>query len=107
MPHRRYFFKLKSPDIKLPTKIGFEDSDVNKGNHEDRFHIHMAKINSDFWRDQLLFRNYLREHSEARKEYESVKESLAKLEWDSINDYAEAKSDYVTAVLEKAESRKI
>jgi len=102
MPFRRYFFKLKNPEVPLPNIIGFQDSDIDMGNHEDNFHIHMVKINSDFWIDQLLFRNYLRENHNARKEYESVKESLAKRDWNSINDYAEAKSDYIAKILEKA-----
>lgn len=107
MPFRRYFFKLKNPDIQLPKIIGFNDPDINKGNHEDCFHIHMVKINSDFWINQLLFRNYLRENYKARKEYENVKKSLAKIEWNSINDYAEAKSDCISKILENARNRKI
>lgn len=107
MPFRRYFFKLKNPDIQLPKIIGFNDPDINKGNHEDCFHIHMVKINSDFWINQLLFRNYLRENYKARKEYENVKKSLAKIEWNSINDYAEAKSDCISKILENAGNRKI
>ena len=107
MPFRRYFFKLKNPDIQLPKIIGFNDPDINKGNHEDSFHIHMVKINSDFWINQLLFRNYLRNNYKAKKEYENVKKSLAKMEWDSVNDYAEAKSDCITKILENAENKKI
>ena len=107
MPFRRYFFKLKNPDIQLPKIIGFNDQDVNKGNHEDSFHIHMVKINSDFWINQLLFRNYLRNDYKAKKEYENVKKSLAKMEWDSVNDYAEAKSDFITKILENAKDKKI
>ena len=102
MPYRRYFFKLKDPEVQLPKIVGFNDEDIDKGNHEDRFHIHMVKINSDFWINQLLFRNYLRNNNEAKKDYENVKKSLAKREWDSINDYAEAKSDFINEILEKA-----
>lgn len=105
MPLRRYFFKLKYPDIQLPNIIGFDDSDINKGNHEDSFHIHMVKINSDFWINQLLFRNYLRNNNKAKKEYENVKKSLAKMEWDSINEYAEAKSHCITKLLENGKNR--
>jgi GrpB-like predicted nucleotidyltransferase (UPF0157 family) len=102
MPNRRYFFKLENPDIQLPRIIGFDDPDINKGNHNDSFHIHMVTDNSDFWKNQLLFRNYLRNNQEARKEYENVKKTLAKTEWDSINDYAEAKSDCILKLLKKA-----
>ncbi len=107
MPFRRYFFKLKYPDVQLPKIVGFDDLDINKGNHEDCFHIHMVKIDSDFWIKQLLFRNYLRCNIKAKKEYESVKKSLAKMEWDSINDYAEAKSSCISKLLEEGKNTKI
>jgi len=96
MPFRRYFFKLKNPEVQLPSIIGFDDPDINKGSHEDSFHIHMVKINSDFWINQLLFRNYLRKNYKAKKEYKNVKKSLTKMEWDNINEYAEAKSDCIS-----------
>lgn len=107
MPFRRYFFKPKNPDVSLPKIIGFDDPDNNKGSHEDSFHIHMVKINSDFWINQLLFRNYLRKNYKAKKEYESVKKSLAKMEWDNINEYAEAKSCYISKLLEEGKNTKI
>ncbi len=106
MPFRRYFFKLKDPDIKLPEIISFNDPDIDKGNHEDSFHIHMVAINSDFWINQLLFRDYLRNNHKAKKEYENVKKSLSEIEWDSINDYADAKSDCIAKILENAKKQK-
>lgn len=102
MPFRRYFFKLKDPKAQLPKIIGFNDEYIDKGNHEDIFHIHMVKINSDFWINQLLFRNYLRNNPKAKNEYENIKKCLAKREWDNVNDYAEAKSDFITRILENA-----
>lgn len=107
MPFRRYFFKLKDPEVQLPEIIGFDDEDIDKENHEDRFHIHLVKINSDFWINQLLFRNYLRNNHEAKDEYENLKKSLAKREWDSVNDYAEAKSEVITKILENAKKNMI
>lgn len=67
----------------------------------------MVKINSDFWIDQLLFRNYLRNNNNAKKEYENVKKSLAKRKWDNINEYAEAKSDCISKLLEEARIQRI
>jgi GrpB-like predicted nucleotidyltransferase (UPF0157 family) len=106
LPFRRYFFKLKNPDVTLPKIIGFDDPDINKGNHEDCFHIHMVKISSDFWINQLVFRNYLRNNNQAKKEYENVKKSLAKMEWTSINEYAEAKSQCISKLLEEGKNTK-
>jgi len=107
LPFRRYFFKLDDPDVQMPRIIGFHDHDVDKGNHKDSFHIHMVKINSDFWIDQLRFCNYLRNNCEAKKEYENVKKSLAKIEWNSINEYADAKSDCISKLLEEEKNTKI
>jgi len=67
----------------------------------------MVKINSDFWIKHLLFRNYLRNNYKARKEYENTKKTLAKMEWDSVNDYANAKSDCISKILENAKNSKI
>jgi GrpB-like predicted nucleotidyltransferase (UPF0157 family) len=103
MPFRRYFFKPKDPPMQFPKIIGFNDEDINNGNHEDIFHIHMVKINSDFWFNQLIFRNYLRDNNKAKKEYENIKKSLANKEWDSINDYAEAKSYFIKKILKNAQ----
>lgn len=101
MPFRRYFFRLKSREVQIPRIIGFNDPDLYNGNHEDIFHVHMVKINSNFWKDQLLFRDYLRSNVKAKREYETVKKSLAKLEWNSINEYAEAKSECISKLLEE------
>jgi GrpB-like predicted nucleotidyltransferase (UPF0157 family) len=42
-----------------------------------------------------------------KKEYENVKKSLAQREWDNINEYAEAKSDYIAKLLEQTKNTKI
>lgn len=102
MPFRRYFFKLNDPEVRLPKIIGFNDEDIDKGNHEDSFHIHIVQINSDFWINQLLFRNYLQNNNKSKKDYEDLKKDLTKREWDSVNDYTDAKSDFINGILEKA-----
>ena len=107
LPFRRYFFKLENPDVQIQQIIGFNDSDINRGNHKDSFHIHMVKVNSDFWINQLMFRKYLRSSCRAKKEYEDVKKSLAKIEWNNINEYADAKSDCIAKLLEEGKNTKI
>ena len=37
------------------------------------YHLHMVEIGGDFWNRQLLFRNYLRQHSDQAKEYQALK----------------------------------
>jgi GrpB-like predicted nucleotidyltransferase (UPF0157 family) len=89
MPERRYFRK----DI----------------DGERAFHMHMVAVTSEFWRDHLLFRNFLRVSPEDAREYERVKRRLA-AEYNAamtpqsnINlGYTDRKSDCINAIMAKA-----
>ena len=65
-------------------------------------HIHMVVINSEWWVDHLLFRDYLRASGEARRAYEAHKRELAEREWRASNNYAEAKTDFILKTMEAA-----
>lgn len=65
-------------------------------------HLHMVAINSDWWVDHLLFRDYLRADGTARREYEAHKRHLAEREWEISNDYAAAKTDFIMKMMEEA-----
>jgi len=53
-------------------------------------------------RNQLLFRDYLRDHPEARSEYESLKRETAQAHPEDLEAYTKAKSEFVGSVLERA-----
>lgn len=53
-------------------------------------------------RNQLLFRAYLRENSEARREYERVKREAAAEHSEDPEAYTQAKDDVVRSLLERA-----
>ena len=92
MPFRRYFRK-----------------DVEG---ERAFHMHMVEAGSEFWRDHLLFRDYLRNSPEDAREYERVKSRVA-AEYNAnltpesnINlGYTDRKSDCIDAIMAKARAR--
>jgi PPOX class probable FMN-dependent enzyme len=65
-------------------------------------HIHMVGIGGDFWDRHRLFRDYLRAHPDAVAAYASHKRSLAEREWESSNDYAAAKTDFIRAMERRA-----
>ena len=69
-------------------------------------HIHMVEINSDWWVDHLLFRDFLRTDPEARRAYEAHKRQLAEQEWGDSNDYAQAKTDFILRMMEEARAWK-
>ena len=80
---------------------------LNKGYTEsgfaDRvFHLHL-RLPGDT--DELFFRDYLREHPEVAKEYESLKISLWKDFEFNRDGYTEAKSDFVRKITEIAKNQ--
>jgi GrpB-like predicted nucleotidyltransferase (UPF0157 family) len=82
-PHRRYFRKSSADGIRT-------------------HHIHMVVINSEWWGNHLLFRDYLRANAESRRAYEAHKRQLAEREWNTGSDYAEAKTDFILRTMESA-----
>ena len=83
MPERRYFQK-----------------NINK---KRTHHIHMVEVGSEFWHRLLLFRDYLRTHDEVVAEYAALKKSLADREWRDMNEYADAKTDFIKHMEKVAE----
>lgn len=76
---------------------------LNKGYTEsgfaDRvFHLHL-RLPGDT--DELFFRDYLREHPEEAKEYESLKLSLCKDFEFNRDGYTAAKSDFIRKITER------
>jgi len=86
-PQRRYFRKANAEGVRT-------------------HHIHLVEINSDWWVDHLLFRDYLRSDGNARRAYEAHKRELAEREWNDSNDYAIAKTDFILKTMEDARAWK-
>lgn len=90
-PFRRFFIGVKS---------GSHEGMVP---HKDRSsHIHAVPVHSDWWREHLLFRDYLISDARARNEYAEVKRELSRLEWKDGNEYAAAKQEIICRILEEA-----
>jgi N-methylhydantoinase B/oxoprolinase/acetone carboxylase alpha subunit/GrpB-like predicted nucleotidyltransferase (UPF0157 family) len=66
-------------------------------------HVHVWRAGTDDERRHLLFRDWLRQSAHDRARYEAVKRELAACMWEDSNDYAEAKGDVVTEIMERAE----
>ena len=93
MPFRRYFRK----DI----------------DGERAFHMHTVEVGSDFWRDHLLFRNYLRVHPHEAQAYADLKRKLAEtynatMLADAVNvnvGYTDYKTEFVERIKAEAKAR--
>jgi GrpB-like predicted nucleotidyltransferase (UPF0157 family) len=93
MPFRRYFRK----DI----------------DGERAFHMHTVEVGSEFWRDHLLFRNYLRVHPHEAQAYADLKRKLADtynatMLADNVNvniGYTDYKTEFVERIKVEAKAR--
>ena len=68
-------------------------------------HVHLYERGDPAVADYLLLRNHLRNHARDRALYESTKRTLLSRAWDDMNDYADAKTDVIIAIMERARGR--
>lgn len=90
LPERRYF--------RLRARAGPEA--------EDEFHVHMVEVESPFWERHLLFRDFLRAHPEAVREYEALKEELVSAHGERREAYTEGKTAFIRRIEEEARAER-
>lgn len=64
--------------------------------------LHMVETGCEFWERHLLFRDYLRSHPEAAQAYAAHKQQLALREWQDVNEYAYAKTEFILKLEKQA-----
>jgi GrpB-like predicted nucleotidyltransferase (UPF0157 family) len=64
--------------------------------------IHMVGIDGEFWERHILFRDYLRQNPGVAEQYASLKKELAGREWEDVNEYADAKTEFIREIEDKA-----
>ena len=65
-------------------------------------HLSLAERHSQFWAQQILFRDYLRANPKSRQEYANLKQRLAVKHAGNRLEYVEGKTEFITRVLERA-----
>ncbi|WP_282082545.1 GrpB family protein [Streptomyces tendae] len=65
-------------------------------------HVHVYERGDAAVHEYLLLRDHLRTHADDRALYESVKRALLGRRWNDMNDYADAKSDVILAIKNRA-----
>ncbi len=78
--------------------------------HQHRFlkaddpvvHVHVLAEGSEEAERMLLFRDRLRSNDADRALYEGTKRRLAQRNWEQVQDYADAKSEVVEAIIARA-----
>lgn len=86
-------------------ELGHDESDcivlIRWGDDYSAF-IKMHIQDNEKVRNQLIFREYLRENTEARREYERVKREAVEEHSEDQQAYTQAKSEVVRSLLERA-----
>ena len=67
-------------------------------------HLHMNEINSREWQNQVLFRDYMMQHSGLADEYATLKAQLAQRYRTDREAYLDGKAPFIERVLEMARS---
>lgn len=75
---------------------------INWADNHAVFHRIHTIDDEDKIRNQILFRDYLRDHADARREYEEVKREAVTDHADDPGDYTKAKSHIVADLIERA-----
>ena len=70
--------------------------------HDPDVQVHVFSPGSSEVQRMLLFRDRLRAHAEDRDLYQRTKRELASERWAYVQDYADAKSSVVEAILARA-----
>lgn len=65
-------------------------------------HVHVTVFGNNYWRNDLLFRDYLRKHPVRAKQYAELKEKLAQKHADDRGKYTENKEQFIKETLELA-----
>lgn len=72
-----------------------------------KYHLSIAyKDKGSFWKRQILFRDWLRDHEDARKEYQELKIKLIKEDATGRHSYIQGRNEFIQRILKLAEAIK-
>lgn len=77
---------------------------LRTGDSGDSYNLHLIRETNDQWKNDLLFREYLRANPDVREEYATVKREAAESHPTDIDEYNAAKDDFCASVLERAKA---
>lgn len=73
-----------------------------KGPDNNRTHyLHVTRMGSDCWNEQILFRDLLKQNKEARDAYNRMKTKLAKEFANDREQYTKRKSEFIKKILRR------
>lgn len=90
-------------DIELHMNTQFPERHFFRKGHPTKFHLSIAYADKgSFWKRQLAFRDYLRDHPDDRDEYASIKQKLIETYPTGKDGYIGGKTDFINEILDKS-----
>jgi len=89
---------IKKYEAVMPFRRFFTKEQAGIRTHQ----IHLVGIGSEFWERLVLFRDYLRQHPGVAAKYALLKKELAGREWADVNEYADAKTEFIRKIENEA-----
>jgi len=90
-----YVLRIREPDWHQHRFFKGPDTNIN---------LHVFTLGSEEIRRMLMLRDWLRINEADRELYTSTKQSLASRNWKYVRSYADAKSEIIEAILERAKA---
>ena len=91
---------LYKGELGIPNRLFFVKGDEQKRTH----HVHLVTIDSEFWEDHILFRDYLIKYKQVKDKYERLKRKLAKKYSSERENYTNSKTDFILDIVAKAKN---
>ena len=105
MPKRRFYVGLKDKSTlkKFNSIYSKNDEIPHKKIHSlKKCHIHIWEYGCSEWNRHIAFRDYLKQYSKIKQEYEILKLQLSKKDWINGNEYNNAKNYFIKKIESKA-----
>lgn len=90
---RGYTVRIREPEWFEHRVLKGPEADIN---------LHVFTAGAEEIERMILFRDHLRDGADDRARYETVKRTLAARSWESVQDYADAKSSVVREIMTRA-----
>lgn len=106
VPGHRYVAAFRQLGYEHKGSYGIPGRNYFRRGSPRTHHVHLVSWSSEFWHDHLLFRDYLRTHPDAAREYETVKRQLAALYLQDKERYADAKGPFIKSIVRRAKEER-
>jgi GrpB-like predicted nucleotidyltransferase (UPF0157 family) len=90
------------PKADFPSRRFFRKGEWRKGTH----HLHVYEITGEQWKNNLLFRDYLKNHPDQLRQYADLKKNLVVLHPDDRTTYTNKKAPFIQKIIDLAKNEK-